>query len=594
MSGIAIWTPACAIYFTGGRTMLLPVPVFIIAAGWFAARGKNSRPFTNCYAKSLYGLCFAAVVTYFLFYSQAFWSWDSDFIKYPSGDLAYYSRLARHLTKYGVENRLVDLPAEFQKMWQPYHWGDIWMIPLIAKTTGLPEEESLLLVIYPLLSAAFVMGLYSLYRNAWPSRRFLFMGLCISAPFITSFIFFIPPPWKYQFHFFTAPVAQYPKLLLAGCMILWSLKTANERRYEATILLMVATSLMFITVLPSLMLVAAGFALYTLMKHRRRWLPLILLGTAFGLGLLWCAFLLKYSPGKAPFLPELIRSKALVLFPWKIFLSGIIESSMTLPYFFLLAAFLYHSRKSPAWLLFKFSMAEWLLCGWLLAALLIRAILYNTVADSFQFLENVRMIFVPVFTIWCAGIYFHYPKGRLAGTVLLILIVCGICNNWYFSKEAFLTDRISKKDFYSVQQLQQKIPPEKLLNCLFIKSPVATNRSGTRNSTVFYPLEFLSLSGREYQAASLNAPGLDEIDTTAINFRESQSLKWYTPLLQFAHARGLDAAGSDKIIRDFANATKPVLLIAANDAALPDCLRAHLTGDSIQLQSKKYRVFLMK
>lgn len=590
LMGLLSLAPLYAILMTHGFTMLASLPILLGLLLGFEKKEPGLAVSKSLRIPEEWMIGFIALIAYFFFYIQAFWSFDPALSNYPSGDLNYYCRLARHISNNHCENRLLDLVG-YEKFWQAYHWGDIWLNSMLSKASGLQAEIALVLIVFPLLSALFVMGLYRLFRERWNRFRLLLVLLCLCAPMMGFFTGFMPASWKYQFHFFPAPLAQYPKMLLFANFFVWTLQSLRFKDQRIPLLRALVGALLYLGALPAALFFTAFQILRSVWKKGIQWRYWSLLIIAYAVTGLWCLFLYNRGIQSGPWLPDLAPFHQYYSLHGRIILAGIVESSMMLPYFFVLAAFVYYTRNSPTWLLKQFGPLEISLFIWLLGGWLGWFLLFPSSTDSFQFLENIRMVFLPVFALCCATLFIQSEKSFLALALLFSLVLISIGSNWFFCKEAFLTDHIERRDYQTVESFINRSDTHNGIKALVLKSPEATNRIATRNSTVFYPLEFLSLLDSRYAAYSLQPVFFDETDTTAINQKESLMMKWWSPLMQFSHDQKLEHVPADTLIRDFTLHVKPQILILANDAQVPAVLQPLLTADSIQLHSKKYRLF---
>ncbi|MEO6832557.1 MAG: hypothetical protein ABI169_10150 [Chitinophagaceae bacterium] len=584
--GLSLSVSFWAIGITSGLTMLLPIPMLLGLALWLEKRGKSQQErHYSFWSKQLPFAAFALFL-FGCFYIQAFVSFQPNFIKYPSGDWAFYPRLARHLFTAHAENHLLDLAVDTKCIWQPYHWGDIWLLSFLAKASQLSEEVVEIMCVFPMLSMLFSLGLFELFETSWKGRKSLLWILCLAAPFIASFAWLFPQKIFPHSGLLSSSVAQYSKLLLPGCMLLWVLLAAKSKSDNVVVLSALIAALFYIGILPALAITSLIFC------FRRGWkkwplswaTSLLIIATGA-----WLGWLLSHSQSKTIYLP--VISKSIQGYAPSLTVIYLAATSVltALPYLLVLAAFLFWNRKQGH-ILSRNKSLEFLLVFFVMGGAFTWVFGYRINSDSRQFFENAFMIALPVFALYCAELFQQKDRNIFLG-ILSLLIAFNVLQNAKLERAAFLTDKIAISDYSSIQKMLEKRNKNLPLKTLVLKSPINPNSVGTRHSTVFYPLEFLSLIDKTYTAASLNPIFLPDIDSTAVNASESLQLKWTTPLMQFASKHLESISQPEEIIAAFAEKEKPDLLIVANDATIPSSLKPLLSADSIQLSSKPFRIF---
>jgi hypothetical protein len=576
LSGLLLLVSGFAIWRSRGLTVLLPVPFLV--AGMLLRRRNPETKVRGEWIAGLIGLS-----GFLSFYAQAFSS-DGQWLKYPSGDLSYYARLADHLLFSGQENRLVDLATPAFSVAQPYHWGDVWSLAMLSKLCNIRALYALPLVLYPLLAALLSMGLYRLLRAG---AGFPLLPAILVAPLLlfTPPFALLPQHWIQRFNLLQAPVTQYPKLLIWGIFLCAALWRIRPRDLRGLAWLLALSGLFHVSALP---VALAGLAAIAVLQWREKPRSRRSLVETLALAVIlvgWPVVLYTALSGAAPFYttggssPTGFRLHPGLIFP------VILNLSMLWPYALLLLFTRRLAGPFPAELRRILIGTATALCAGALAW-------FATVdisADSGQFFTALIPLAAIVLLLICLPLSFARRKYVLvlAG---IALPVAGLIINRGFSKGTYLTDRISQSDYRLLQKIPAISRPYDSLKAVVIKSPLEPDRSGTRASVIFYPLELLAFEHPRYRAASIQSPYLANVPAGGANADEAARLKWHTPVMQFVQANGLSAVPPGLQVFWYVEKTHPDILIIANDAEVPKELGNFLGIDSVQLQSKPYRV----
>jgi len=576
LTGFLLLVSGFAIVQSGGLSLLVPVPLLVIGS----LSGRRD-PAIKVRGEWLAGL--TGMLGFLLFYAQAFSS-DSQWLKYPSGDLSYYARLADHLLLSGQENRLVDLATPAVPVAQPYHWGDIWSLALLSKLCNIRSLYALPLVVYPSLAALLSMGLYRLLRVA-PG-----LGI-LPAMLIGPLLIFTPPAallprgWINAFSLLPAPVAQYPKLLLWGVLGAALLLRLRERNLREPTWMLAAAGLFHSATLP---VALAGISVIAFLQWREKPRAKRQLLETAGIAFLlvgWPALLYLGLSGPLPF----YATDGAVLQGFHVhpglMVPVLLNLSMLWPYALLLLLTCKVAGPFPV-------AAQRTLTG-VAIALAAGIIAWFLGVDFSADAGQLFTAMIPLAAVSTLLICLPVLAARKQYPVLalcLALPFTGFVVNRSFSRNTYLTDRILQSDYKLLQRIPAISRPYDSLKAAVIKSPVEPDRSATRASVIFYPLELLAFEHPQYQAVSLQAPYLSDVPPGAGNAEEAARLKWHTPLMQVVRAQGLSAVSPGLQVFWYVRNAHPDILIIANDAEVPKELRNFLGADSVRLQSKPYRV----
>src|SRR3954469_20758617 len=100
--GLLMIVSLFAIYQTGFKTILLPIPLVLLA--FFPGKKTISIPASLVSRWSLLVALVIASLFYFIYYGQSFVDLNSNVLKYSSGDISFYARLGDYLNDLGREN----------------------------------------------------------------------------------------------------------------------------------------------------------------------------------------------------------------------------------------------------------------------------------------------------------------------------------------------------------------------------------------------------------------------------------------------------------------------------------------------------------
>lgn len=576
LSGLLLLTAAFATWTTGGRSILSPVPLLL--AGVLILRPESPERVRGEWLAGMIGL-FGFVA----FYAGAFAA-DSRFIGFPSGDLAYYARLAEHLLLNGQENRLVDIPAPAVPVVQPYHWGDTWLLALLTRAFPVRGIYALPLLAYPLLASILSMGIFRILRTGMKAPAIL-PALLAPLLLFTPVISILPASLDHGFNLLAVPLAQYPKLLNAGIFMCAALLLLHEGARSAGAWMLAIAGLFHTPVLPAALSGIVFLAWRpgpgpgSLRRRRLKMLPpfLVLAG--------WPMLLYAVVSGPEPFFSLAdVQAAGYCLHP-ALLLPALANLAMLLPGALLLTAL--RRQAGPLGAADRNTIA---VLGVLAGAGFVAWLLsYDLIADSGQFFTGaIPLIAIGMLLLAIPG--FARRKRHAWLALCVLLPVFGLFRDYRFGRNTYLTDRISQADYRRLQGVSAVSRPWDSLKAVVIKSPVEPDRSATRLSVVFYPLELLAFEHPQYSAASLQAPFLSNAPAGVPNAAELARMKWHTPVMQFARERGLSAVPPRMQVFFYVKDRKPDVLIIANDAVVPKELEPFLGADSVQLESKPYRV----
>lgn len=237
VTGLVFITSAYAIFATRGTTLLLLCPALALAFVYQLKREASSvernmraAQFPGSYVKALLLMAVVATACFLVTFVSA----DPQKVSFYGDDHTFYATLAAYLNTTGLENTFPDFfkAAHYDKL-TPYHYGDVWWLALLARSSGLNTSVLLALVWYPSLAVIAGVGIAATTESVYPSSR-LKWWLVALLPFIivvvSGFAFLYPSfifNWnRYDRSFYTAP-----KYLTACFLILWVFICYYRRAY---------------------------------------------------------------------------------------------------------------------------------------------------------------------------------------------------------------------------------------------------------------------------------------------------------------------------------------------------------------------------
>ncbi len=592
VTGIILFAAAYAIIRTGCRTMLLPVPLLLC----LVLRNMPQNDFDATIPHSggppirlILGITVLLLAV--LFFAQGLYAFGSTAQPFPAADLNYYCRLSRHLEAVGSENERLDLPAAMQRTTELYHWGDEWLLAGVSQLSRLPEEVTLLLIIYPILAATIALGLFSLFEPHWTGRKGLLAGFCAASLLACALPGILPGLLRDRYTPFSAAVMQFPKQLLPGMLVIWLAVAARGRNMASAFAVAALSGLLFINVLPALLLWA--LALAGIKTLRRSWtkseaITVAICVTSIALSALFVLWQRDNDGRLPPLNADYVGNPALRL---HILMQGFVQYLSLLP-FALLPALLWWRARPAGW-------PEWT-AGERRAGLLVLmltacggaawSLFYPFSQDSQQFFHNTIHAAVPLFTVWCATLLFCAPAGRAHQWIFCGLMAWCAASNVRFSRFPHVTGTVSRDDLVRIKAFFAPAPGRGPLLCVSYLADSAGAGSGTmRRATVnFYPLEALSLLHPDYTVYSLDPLFFPQ--ASGVHAREEWRNKWLSPIMQYAYRSGLADSAASTIQQSFIKAVHAQYLIVKEGVEIPGFLRA-MTADSLRLQSLPYQVY---
>ncbi len=246
--GLLLLVSIYAIFVTGGKTILLPIP-FLLLTWSITDTGNITVRAPKINRKTLYQILALAFLFYFSYYLQSFISWDYSVIKFTGSDHSFYARLATSLNDHGIETYRIAYAGMPQHVPEPYHYTDIWLPALVSAFTGLNTHDALMLVVYPLLAVVAVLGFYetAVYRFG-KSLAVLFSSVLL---LLFSGVAIFYPSFISGGDVYNVSPSQWPKLLFPVIGLLWAFSNYRKQHPNRFVLSLCIAGLGYINIAPA-------------------------------------------------------------------------------------------------------------------------------------------------------------------------------------------------------------------------------------------------------------------------------------------------------------------------------------------------------
>lgn len=505
ITGLLMIVSLYAIVITGGRTIMLPIVLLIILAG-FLKNEKQRVDTEESSVQTIFLLMGTALVLYGSFFSQAFMGAPEGTVRFPSGDYAFYARLAEFLNVKGAETYQIDFEAANPAV-QPYHYMDIWGTALVSRFSGLNENFALVLVVLPVFAVVFTLGAFELYTRIFKTGLILFFVALVSL--LLSGIGLLYPSFLFTADVHDYGMANYAKTLFPGSLIIYSLILFRDDRKNTFLFSAIIACLSFITLAPSMAIMVALIILYWLI---RRTTDLYKLWPAILAGLLSLVYFYWFYHGSAEErVVTKLATKDWLLASVKMMISSGMEYLILLPVLIIILLFLRRATvkdRAMLILLFIFPIAG--LLGW--------ALLWPVDNESQQFFHLVFSICAALLTgiavIWC----FRQPNWVVYGFPATLLLAFMLYKNHRYD---FHVQELPKDDLSKTESFIRKNGIGQFAN---LRDPSEFNSYYTLFTRVFQPLPWLGYFVPRYQNYSLNTPEL-AIKAEGFTIYREQALK---------------------------------------------------------------------
>ncbi len=264
---------------TGGHTMMLPLLILLLLAGWqLRHRSPGEAPVADAGVAEktgVGGLPLALGLGLMVFAARWLLLYDpnSPFLRTPFQDYVFYGRLYSPLQQFGLETNVVEtLYPQFLGA-SPYHYAEVWLNVILVRMSGLPAVWCLYLATYSALITIVAVGFRAaLAHYGVPRRGAALLALALVLVTGVSWPFF-------QGHSFfengtlvaSTVLPLQPKLAPVWLLSLLGLLLLVRGRYLPATLVLAGIPLVFISTLPSVCAGIVGLALYLGARRQLRW-----------------------------------------------------------------------------------------------------------------------------------------------------------------------------------------------------------------------------------------------------------------------------------------------------------------------------------
>ena len=261
LKGLLLIVSIYAIIKTEAHTILLPIP-FLVLLHIFLKK-QLDRP--GAPLRTYLWLFLLAFLFYSCFFLFAFISFEPGMVRLPTGDNAFYARLAEFLNDKGVENYRFDHGSTDSAV-MPYHYFDCWATALVSKIFKLNTHYVLMLVVYPLFSLLFVLVVFGWLRKE--NRPDWKTGIvALLTPLFAGIGFLYPSRWVNAEVLNQAPV-EIVKLLCPAVLFVWMLSYLRANDISRVLILAAIMGLCYATLLPALAMLS-GWILFQSLQQKK-------------------------------------------------------------------------------------------------------------------------------------------------------------------------------------------------------------------------------------------------------------------------------------------------------------------------------------
>lgn len=198
-----------AIYETNGLTLYWS---FVLITGYLIFKKKI---FINQFSfkKLIYDLSYIFYTIPILILQFKFnYNFSKSDIKIPSDDIIIYAGYSKQIVEFGQENKYALFSHFYPKLFyglNPYHFYEIWLNALVAKTNNYSSIYNLIFLTYPLLIWIVLIGLISILDafkiNKTQSRIFVILFLFIGPLYYQTYEFLFNDGNFVSYSVFTIP-----------------------------------------------------------------------------------------------------------------------------------------------------------------------------------------------------------------------------------------------------------------------------------------------------------------------------------------------------------------------------------------------------
>lgn len=450
--GLVTLVSVYAVVRTGGRSILLPLLLLVLLAGWqLRRRASDEAPLVDSPAPERTGLtALPLALAYGLVIFSARWLLlydpESPFLRTPFQDYVYYGRLYSPLQQMGLETSVLEtLYPQFMTT-MPYHYVEVWFNIVLVRLTGLPTVWCLYLAAYSALVTLVAVGFRAALAHFGVQR----LGATLLAPVLVLVTgvfwpFFAGHPFFENGTLVASTLLPIqPKLAPVYLLTLLGLLLLLRRRYQVAAGVLAGIPLTFVATMPAACAGIGGLAIYIWLSKKvnlKEAIGVVLPGVAVAI-YIGVFYFLKAEPyqfpntGRAETMSSLIPNSG----EWKtvinIWLGTFFNFAVFYaPYALLLAVVCWAARRRLSrwpWPARFGPVVVWLVCNGLVAAAA-RAV-GNHFIDSVQFFSNPMLpLAAAVLALLLAAALAPLPGYWAAGLAVAVLGLAAVNGYKLFS-----------------------------------------------------------------------------------------------------------------------------------------------------------------
>ena len=286
-NGLLMIVSVFAIVQTGGKTVLLPVPLLLLIFNHNRAEDAGKPLHGPEGKRTLLIMLLLGLLFYFVYYVQAFINFNDNTIRFVTGDTSFYARLGDYLNDLGRENSSIDYLFPFRFNTEPYHYWDIWFGAMASAAGQMNPHFSLVLVVYPILAFLFSLGIYVVALDTFRTKSKWAYLVFLGAVFSGLVIFY--PRFLLKSDIYAVAPSYYAKTLVVGLFLVWCLLNIRNKSWNRLIVGALMAGLGYINIAPPLFFALFIFILFIMLVKKE--IRLLSLWPGFITGLVLLVYL---------------------------------------------------------------------------------------------------------------------------------------------------------------------------------------------------------------------------------------------------------------------------------------------------------------
>ena len=600
VTGLSLLIGLYAAAQTGGRTVLLPIPIIM---GWLIWKQRVPAVVEGMHLPRAFGYTLVVGLALYIFRFWLFYDSESSFLATPFQDYVFYSRVSLALNKTGVESTVLESVFPQFISAQPYHYFELWLNALLVRCTGLSALWSLCLSTYTVLLTIVALGIRAIVAHfgqksfwAWLLTILLFSSGGVKWPVFLHYDF-----TKNGSLLAGSQVLMEPKLAAIAVFIALGVLLLVRRRYDLAGLVLACIPLVYVSTGPAIGGSTVVLGGYLWLSHRATMaqvghllLPMFLTISYFGVFYVMRppAFQLS-EPGRQlidELVPKLAEARTLL----NIFIGSLLLYGLF--YGLLLAACAVVATRHT-WL------GRW---GELLPVLVwagactLLAAAGQTLAthfiDGFQFSGNVMGALVPTLLAVMLGAAFGGVSLRRRLVVLALLGGAAVVNGYPLLQNKFKTQTATVYSANFLRQVEKALPDREVRGGFLFGDKDYDNTYMLSEDT-YSAGTYLSGLSNQYDLMSLSVFNVDSLNTDPRYSRDSLQARQRLHIASLYRYARLEVTSlhtsADSLQYQFVKRYKLAFICASAKATLPKILRSLVVQEIVDPRSGE-KLYLLK